>query len=88
MIHCIDKPEHGELRAATRARHLAYLEGFRDKIVAGGPTTTPEGAPTGSLLLMDFADKAEAEAFAAGDPYAKAGLFAETRIEPWKRVFP
>ena len=42
----------------------------------------------GSLLLMDFTDKAAAEAFAAGDPYAKAGLFASVHISPWKKAIP
>ena len=30
--------------------------------------------------------KAEAEAWAAADPYAKAGLFASVMIQEWKRV--
>ena len=34
----------------------------------------------GSLLLMEFADRAAAETFAQGDPYAKAGLFAEEML--------
>jgi ethanolamine utilization microcompartment shell protein EutL len=33
-----------------------------------------EGKPCGSLLVIEAADLAEAEAFAAADPYAKAGL--------------
>ena len=89
MIYCIDKPEHGDVRAAARKDHLAYLTGFKDKVLMAGPTTTDDASGmTGSLLLMDFADRAEAEAFAAGDPYAKAGLFAETRIHAWKKVLP
>lgn len=42
----------------------------------------------GSLLILDFADKAEAENFAANDPYAKAGLFERVDIRPWRKVYP
>ena len=42
---------------------------------------------TGSLLIMDFPDRAGAEAFAADDPYNKAGLFQSVEIKAWKKVF-
>jgi hypothetical protein len=38
----------------------------------------------GSLLIMDFADRAAAEAFAADDPYRKAGVFEGVDILPWR----
>jgi uncharacterized protein YciI len=40
----------------------------------------------GSLLIVDFEDRQAAEAFAAADPYAKAGLFAQVDIVAWKKV--
>jgi uncharacterized protein YciI len=43
---------------------------------------------TGSLLIMDFADRKLAEAFAANDPYNKAGLFENVVIRRWKKVIP
>jgi hypothetical protein len=43
---------------------------------------------TGSLLIMDFPDRAAVEAFAAGDPYAAAGLFESVVIRRWKKVLP
>ena len=42
----------------------------------------------GSLVILDLADQSEAEAFAANDPYAKAGLFEKVIIQPWKKVLP
>ena len=41
----------------------------------------------GSLLVVDFPSLADANAFAANDPYAKAGLFESVIIKPWKIVF-
>ncbi len=89
VIHCIDKPGKAELRAAHRTAHLGYLTTYGEKVFAAGPTLGEDGETmTGSLLIMDFADRAEAEAFAAGDPYAMAELFESVTIQPWKKVFP
>ncbi len=38
------------------------------------------------MVIYDGRDKAEAEAWAAADPYAKAGLFERVEIRPWKKV--
>jgi uncharacterized protein YciI len=89
FIYCVDKPGHAHVRAANRAAHLEYLKGFADRVLAGGPTLTEDGTGmTGSVLLMDLPDRAAAEAFCAGDPYGKAGLFESVVIRPWKKVLP
>lgn len=88
-IACVDKPDSLDLRMATRADHLDYIKGFSDNIVMVGPTLSDDGETmTGSLLIMDFPDKAAAEAYAAGDPYNKAGLFESVSIKRWKKVLP
>lgn len=88
-LYCVDKANHGHLRAANRADHLAHLQAHLAQIRFAGPLTTDDGsAMQGSLLLMEFPDRAAAEAFAQGDPYAKAGLFAEVRITAVKQVLP
>ena len=89
MIYCQDKPGHSEVRAANRSAHLAYIEGFTKDIVIAGPLLTEDGATMiGSLLLMEFPSRAEAEAFSGGDPYRKAGLFQNVTITPWRKVLP
>lgn len=89
MIHCADKAGAQDVRAANREAHLAYLKDFSDKIFAAGPLLSDDGeAMAGSLLLMEFPDRAAAEAFTRDDPYAKAGLFQSVDIKPWKKVLP
>ncbi len=84
---CIDKPDHGQVRADNREAHVAYLKAQGDKLTTAGPFLSDDGsAMTGSLIVLDVADKAEAEAFVAGDPYGKAGLFQFVEIRPWKKV--
>ncbi|MDH3473780.1 MAG: YciI family protein [Rhodospirillales bacterium] len=87
VVLTTDKPNSAGIRAGNRPAHLAYLEGFGTQIVAGGATLSDNGeAMTGSFLLVDMADRAAVEAFAAGDPFAKAGLFEKTEIRRWRKV--
>ena len=40
----------------------------------------------GSLIILDVADMAAAQAWANNDPYAKAALFGSVELIPWNRV--
>ncbi len=92
MLFCLynlDQPDSQAVRQAHRPAHVAYLERQGERLVAAGPLLSDDGqAMIGSLIILDCADRGEAEAFAAGDPYAAAGLFATVTIRPWRRVFP
>ena len=82
---CDDKPGGIEIRKANRPDHLAYLK-ESGVVVQAGPFLDETGAMTGSLVVVDVADRAAAEAWAAADPYARAGLFARVTIRPWHRA--
>lgn len=89
VIACVDKPGALDIRKANRDAHIAYLKSHAEKIVAAGPTLGDDGENmTGSVLIMAFDARAEAEAFADGDPYAQAGLFESVTISAWRKVFP
>lgn len=88
IIHCTDKPGAAQVRADTRPAHVEFLKAHRGNIYTAGPTLDNDGeGMNGSLLIVDFPDRAAAEAFSANDPYAKAGLFESVVIKPWKMVF-
>ncbi|MCE2564437.1 YciI family protein [Komagataeibacter sp. FNDCF1] len=86
-IICTDRPASLETRKATRERHLAYLERWKQHVVHGGPLLDAENRPCGSLLVVDVADRAAAEGFAVEDPYAKVDLFESVVIRPFRSVF-
>jgi uncharacterized protein len=86
-ITCTDKPGALPLRTATRPAHLAYLQANLAALVLVGPLLDAEGGPCGSLLVVEAADRAAADAFAAADPYAQAGLFETVVIRPYRAVF-
>ncbi|GAL97300.1 YciI family protein [Acetobacter tropicalis] len=86
-IICTDRPGALETRMATREQHLAFLEQYKARIQFGGPQLDINGKPCGSLILIDVKDRAEAEGFAAADPYAKVNLFESVIVRPLRTVF-
>jgi uncharacterized protein YciI len=89
MILAIDKPESLALRLATRPAHVAYVDANIDRILVCGAKLSDDGeTPVGSLLVIEASDRADAEAFAAADPYAEAGLFGAVTVAPWRKLVP
>ncbi len=84
-IICVDKPGALEVRMANREAHRAHIKGAGAAIVQAGPFLDADGEMCGSLLIFE-GDLAEAEAWAAADPYAVAGLFRSVDIRAWKKV--
>lgn len=83
---CYDKPDSLALRLATRDAHLAFLDAYASAVKLGGPFLDAAERPVGSLLILDCASEAAAQALLEQDPYARAGLFARVELRPWKRV--
>lgn len=89
VVHCQDKPGALQIRLDNRAAHLDFLKANLDKVVMAGPVQTDDRTGmVGSVLVLDIAERAELDAFLAGDPYAKAGLFAAVTVLPYKKVLP
>lgn len=86
---CKDKPGMLQVRLDTRPAHVAHLEALNadKKLAFAGPFLDAEGKPNGSLVVVEAPDAAAAEALAAADPYAKAGLFESVEVRPWNWVF-
>lgn len=99
MLYAIigeDVPNSLERRLAVRPQHLVRVERLRDegRLVIAGPFPAidsvdpgPNGF-TGSLILAEFGSQAEAEAWAAADPYVTGGVFGRVTVRPFKRVLP
>ena len=85
VVHCHDQPDGSTRRAPLRSAHLDYLKHHQDIIVARGPLLDDDGVKTiGSVLILDLAGKAQAEAFWAGEPFNRAGVYQRTTIERWR----
>lgn len=83
-LMCLDKPNALEVRMGAREAHLAYVRERLDQVKLAGPLLDDEGGMAGSLLILDVADRAAAEAFNAQDPYTLAGLWGSVEIRAFK----
>jgi uncharacterized protein YciI len=78
-------PDILERRSPFREEHLGNIaSGQADgRILMAGPLGDP---PNGGLFVFAGEDPSVAEEFVHADPYVKAGLVTEWRVEPWKLV--
>jgi uncharacterized protein YciI len=83
VLTAIDKPNALELRMANRQAHIDYVRGS-GLVKIGGPLLDESENMRGSMLVIEAADLAAAQAFAAADPYKVAGLFETVEIHPFK----
>lgn len=80
-----DKPGALQTRMDNRQAHLAYVA-ETGVVEIAGPFLDAEGQMCGSLIILEVEDMAAAQAWAANDPYAKAGLFSDVTLQAWKKV--
>ncbi|MBT9495946.1 MULTISPECIES: YciI family protein [Zoogloea] len=91
-----DVPNSLEKRLAVRAEHLARLQALQadGRLILAGPcpaVDSPDPGPagfTGSVIIAEFPSLAEAEAWAAADPYTLTGVFMRCTVKPFKKVLP
>ncbi|MEO4001052.1 YciI-like protein [Mesorhizobium sp. CAU 1732] len=88
-IICKDKPGNLEVRMANRPAHLEYLTALNaaGTLKFAGPFLGDDGKPIGSLVAVEAETLDAAKAIGAGDPYAKADLFASVEVLPWNWTF-
>jgi hypothetical protein len=80
-ISRVAAPNFAELREKGLQPHVDYLQSQKKILVLSGATTSDDGkAFVGSLLIVNVASRAEAQAFVDGDPFTKAGMFKDVTI--------
>jgi uncharacterized protein YciI len=80
-ISRVAAPNFAELREKELQPHLDYLKSRKKILVLSGATTSDDGKQfVGSLLIVNVGTRAEAQAFADGDPFMKAGMFKDVKI--------
>lgn len=85
-----------EKRLAARPEHLKRLEVLKDegRLVLAGPHPTVDSDDpgsagfSGSLIVAEFDSLEAARRWADADPYVAAGVYAQVRVKPFKRVLP
>ena len=86
MVYGVDKPGAADLRAEAREEHFAYLDTHKDILVLGGATLGDDGATrTGSVLIINVPNRAEADRFSQNEPFRKAGVFETVTVTRMRR---
>lgn len=86
ILICRDGPDGAAKRPGVRPQHLDHVADHGSKVKLAGPLLDEDGNPAGSLFVLDMADRAEVEAFSAGDPYQQAGVFVSREIRGFTMV--
>ncbi|MEW9570314.1 YciI family protein [Rhodanobacter sp. Si-c] len=91
-----DHPGSLDKRLAARPEHLERLNKLQDegRMLLAGPFPAIESENpgpagfTGSMIVAEFASLADAETWAAADPYVAAGVYAEVSVKPFRKTLP
>ncbi|MCK8129247.1 YciI family protein [Pseudoalteromonas sp. 2CM39R] len=95
MIYSTDVENSLEARKSARPAHLARLQELDDqnRLFTAGPlpaidSEDPSDAGfTGSLVVAEFESLEAAREWAANDPYIAAGVYDNSVVKPFKKVF-
>lgn len=96
LIYSEDVKNSLEKRLSVRVHHLARLSTLESegRLLVAGPcpaidSNDPgEAGFTGSLIIAEFNDLAQAQAWADEDPYIAAGVYEKVIVKPYKKVLP
>jgi uncharacterized protein YciI len=86
IVTAIDHPGALAQRLEIRPRHIEYLKGWAKQIKVAGALLDQGDQPMGSLLVIDAEGQAEAEAFAASDPFTLEGVFEQVTVRPFRAL--
>lgn len=83
-------------RLAARPAHLERLNELQQqgRLILAGPHPAIDSEDpgqagfSGSLIVAEFTDLLQAQAWADADPYIEAGVYATVVVKPFKRVLP
>jgi len=99
MLYAIiseDVADSLEKRLSVRPQHVERLKQLNDegRLVLAGPHPAidnedpgPAGF-TGSLIVAEFDSLETAQTWADADPYIAAGVYAQVKVKPFRKVLP
>jgi uncharacterized protein len=76
FVYGQDNPGVGAQLGESAEAHWAYMDQFADRLILRGPTLSDDGTEhTGSVHVVDLADRVSADRFATEEPFWRAGLY-------------
>ncbi len=85
VISAYDGPEADTRRKAVAEDHHKFQATVMNRYVARGPMQSDDGTGLiGSLMIMEYPDRAACEDFWAREPLNTGGVFEHVTIERWR----
>lgn len=77
-----------EKRLMVRPRHLEGMARLGAHVICAGGLLDTSGKMKGSLLVLDFADRSELDAYLTAEPYAQEHVWEKIEVERINVVIP
>lgn len=87
VIRALDGENTLEKRKEVRAEHLENLSRFEGKNLCSGALLDGEGNMKGSMLVLEAESRAQIDAYLAGEPYLREGVWETVEVERMHVVF-
>ncbi len=89
VIHAHDGENMLETRMRVRQRHLENITRLNEegRVICAGGILDSEGKLCGSVLVMDFDDRAGVDAYLESEPYVKEKVWETITVETMNVVF-
>ena len=75
-------------RMEVRPRHLEGMKALGTQIICAGGLLDESGQMKGSVLIMDFADRSDLDAYLSSEPYVVEGVWEKIEVERINVVIP
>lgn len=77
-----------EKRLMVRPRHLEGMARLGEHVICAGGLLDTSGKMKGSVLVLDFADRSELDAYLADEPYVQEQVWEKIEVERMNVVIP
>jgi len=90
VVHAYDgtDPDALDRRMAVRPNHFEGARRLKAEghFIVGGALLDPDGRMIGSMMLLDFADDTELQAWLAWEPYVQHNVWERIDIKPFRQA--
>ena len=73
-------------RLEIRPKHFENISRLRDHVLCAGGILDDEGQMIGSVLVMEFDDRAGVDEYLRTEPYVVSGVWERIEVEPMNVV--
>lgn len=86
LIKAYDRNNASEKRLAVRPKHLENIAKVMEHVICAGGLLDENEKMVGSVLIMEFADRSQLDAYLLSEPYLIENVWETVEIEPMNVV--